>query len=228
MKMRRLRRVLSLCVTVLAYSTVAEAALLDRGGGLIYDDTLDVTWLFDANYALTNGTDPDATPDGRMILSDANTWVANLSYYDSVRDVTYTDWRLASMDVDLDGTIVDCSAVTAAVCQDNEYGHLYHVDGITAGNPGLFENIQGNVTAGGYWSGTSSGTTSSWAFQFSDGISPSSDGSNLERNNSSLLYPWAVRDGDVSAIPLPATIWLFGSGLIALIAVRRRKLQLPT
>ena len=29
----------------------ANAALYDRGNGLIYDDVLDITWLQDANYA---------------------------------------------------------------------------------------------------------------------------------------------------------------------------------
>jgi hypothetical protein len=34
--------------------TAAAAALVDRGGGLIYDTTLDITWLSDANYAETD------------------------------------------------------------------------------------------------------------------------------------------------------------------------------
>lgn len=212
MKIKPLLAALSIYATTLGYSTISEAALFDRGGGLIYDDTLDITWLYDANYAMTNGDDTD----GRMILSEANTWVTNLSYYDSVRDVTYTDWRLASMDVDNDGTIADCASVSAVACQDNEYGHLFHVDGITASSSGLFENIQGLTTAGGYWSGTPIASSVSYAFDFVNG-------SNLSRNNSSILYPWAVRDGDVSVIPVPAAVWLFGSGLIGLIGVARRK-----
>jgi hypothetical protein len=34
---------------------------------------------------------------------------------------------------------------------------------------------------------------------------------------------WAVRDGDVAAVPVPAAAWLFGSGLIALAGAARRK-----
>ena len=41
----------------------ANAALYDRGNGLIYDDVLDITWLQDANHAKTSGYDRD----GRML-----------------------------------------------------------------------------------------------------------------------------------------------------------------
>ncbi len=37
------------------------------------------------------------------------------------------------------------------------------------------------------------------------------------------FYAWAVRPGDASAVPIPATVWLFGSGLIGLIGWARRK-----
>jgi hypothetical protein len=68
----------------------AHAALVDRGGGLLYDDVLNITWLQDANYAKTSGF--DAT--GNMTWNQASNWVANLVYHDSVRDVDYSDWRL--------------------------------------------------------------------------------------------------------------------------------------
>ena len=54
---------------------------------MIYDTDLNVTWLADANYAQTRGFDAD----GRMIWTTATTWATNLSYFDSVRNVTYTD-----------------------------------------------------------------------------------------------------------------------------------------
>ena len=79
----------SACVFTLV-STLSHAALFDHGGGLIYDDILDVTWLQDANYAKTNGYDTD----GVMTWVEANTWASNLIYFDSVRNVTYDDWRL--------------------------------------------------------------------------------------------------------------------------------------
>ena len=54
------------CALTLAVSTTANAALVDRGGGLIYDDVLNVTWLQNANAALGSSYDNiDGT--GRMI-----------------------------------------------------------------------------------------------------------------------------------------------------------------
>jgi hypothetical protein len=34
---------------------------------------------------------------------------------------------------------------------------------------------------------------------------------------------WAVRPGDVSAVPVPAAVWLFGSGILSLIGLASRK-----
>jgi len=38
-----------------ATSVTAQASLVDRGNGLLYDNVLNVTWLQDANYAKTSG-----------------------------------------------------------------------------------------------------------------------------------------------------------------------------
>jgi hypothetical protein len=98
----------------LASSTLAQSTLFDRGGGLIYDDVFDITWLQDVNYAATSGyaaanavdygwdmfgygAYSNIYVDGRMGWLAAMTWVDTLSYFDSVRGVTYTDWRLPDM-----------------------------------------------------------------------------------------------------------------------------------
>src|SRR5437879_5591769 len=82
----------------------ASATLFDRGGGLIYDDVLNITWLQDANYAQTSGFDAD----GLMNWDNAKAWAAGLSYFDSVRNVTWTDWRLpyASVIAGQDGSVI--------------------------------------------------------------------------------------------------------------------------
>ncbi len=38
------------------------------------------------------------------------------------------------------------------------------------------------------------------------------------------MYVWAVRDGDVAAVPLPGAVWLFGAGLAGLLGYGRRRL----
>ncbi len=58
-----------------------HAALIDRGGGLIYDNILDVTWLQDANYSITSGY----SSNGQLDWFAATEWVSNLGHYDSVR-----------------------------------------------------------------------------------------------------------------------------------------------
>ncbi len=60
----------------------ANAALYDRGNGMIYDDVLDITWLQDANYAQTSGFDAD----GRMDWVTASSWAMGLSFGG------FTDW----------------------------------------------------------------------------------------------------------------------------------------
>jgi hypothetical protein len=36
-------------------------------------------------------------------------------------------------------------------------------------------------------------------------------------------YGWAVHSGNAGAVPLPAAVWLFGSGLLGLIGVGRKR-----
>jgi hypothetical protein len=40
---------------MVAMSGTAQAALVDRGGGMIYDTTRNITWLADMNYAQRSG-----------------------------------------------------------------------------------------------------------------------------------------------------------------------------
>lgn len=54
---------------VLATSGAAQAALIDRGGGLIYDTDLNITWLQNANYGAGSTYDDignwGSTTDGK-------------------------------------------------------------------------------------------------------------------------------------------------------------------
>jgi hypothetical protein len=49
-----------------------------------------------------------------------------------------TGLRLPDMVMDAKDVILDCTIVDAAACEDREYGHLYHLQGITAAAPDDF------------------------------------------------------------------------------------------
>jgi hypothetical protein len=80
--MKSLRLLVALCGSVMLGST--QAALIDRGNGMIYDDVLNITWLQDANYAKTSGHDAD----GRMTWNESMAWASSLIFGG------YDDWRL--------------------------------------------------------------------------------------------------------------------------------------
>ena len=86
--MRKIFVYLITVMLVLGHAISAHAAFIDLGGGMIYDDVLDITWLADANYAQTSGYDLD----GLMTWEQANTWTTNLIYGG------IAGWRLPTFD----------------------------------------------------------------------------------------------------------------------------------
>lgn len=173
----------------LAPSVPVEAALFDRGGGLIYDSVKDLTWLQDASASPLNN-DPGY----------ASAWSESLEYYDAVRDVTWDDWRAAS---------------------NSEMSSLFYVSGVSSATPDLFINVQPDY----YWSSTFHYPYVGLyvdMFSFETGDSYPEDQSWLDHHER------AVRDGDVGGIgevPVPAAGLLFGSGLIGLFGLSRRKVR---
>lgn len=77
-------------------SGATQAALHDRGGCLVYDDVLNVTWLADANFVRTSGYDED----GLITWSAAGARAEQLTYdylVDGVTLAIYVDWRLPAV-----------------------------------------------------------------------------------------------------------------------------------
>ena len=72
-------------VMALAASESTEAALIDRGNGLIYDTVLDVTWAQDVDLSRT------FTGLGIFNWRDAKAWADQLVYRG------YNDWRLPTL-----------------------------------------------------------------------------------------------------------------------------------
>ena len=190
--------------TALFLSTSANSSLVERlGGQAYYDTSLNITWLADANYSMTSGYDDD----GRMNWDEALAWADQLVYEG------YSDWRLPS-------TNTWCYSFD---CASSEMGHLFYVD---FGNVSLVDNTDpefllfSNFQAHFYWSATDASPdepTYAWAFDFGNG----SQG--LGGKSYNYLYALAVYDGDISAVPLPAAAWLFGTGILTLIGFARRK-----
>ena len=199
-------------VFLLGLVGTANATLYDRGGGLIYDSDQDITWLQNANYA-------------GIIMNWANAvaWADTLSYYDSVRGVTWDDWRLPTT---MDGPYVygyDGTTTAGHNITTSEMGYMYYVNlgnlgyyttdgnyqsGYGVNNTGPFDNLQPIFS----WSGTeyASEPACAWGFFFYNGLQTIT-------GKAGGGFAWAVRPGDVSAVPIPSAIWLLGSGLIGIV-----------
>jgi hypothetical protein len=187
-----------------------------------YDTVLDVTWLANANM------------NGAMTWAAANTWAANLSFFNPLTKQTYADWRLPTT---TDTGTAGCnSAYSGTDCGYNvdpassEMAHLYFVtlgnqsyytttgavSGAYAGganpnstldNVGPFTNFQSQL----YWSGTEYAPNPSGAWGFR-----TYDGHQFVYDEASSIYALAVSPGDVAAVPEAETyaLMLAGLGLI--------------
>lgn len=198
---------------------------------------------------------------GTMTWTQAMDWAANLSYYDSVRGVTYDDWRLPAVapvngvsfnyNHSRDGSTdygfnigAPGSAYPGNTVSELAYMFyvnlglkgLYHPDGsynpypstqdyiVSEGGQadvGLVKHLQGYSV---YWSGVEIPQDGAWSFRMGYGDQISGSKSSYEYDWGVGYYAWAVRPGDVAAVP-EADTWamlLAGLGLVG-VAFRRRR-----
>ena len=191
-------------VLAFSLSTGAQASLVARGGGMVYDDVNNITWAADANLAQTSGYDAD----GKM------TWTEAVAWADQLTLGGFTNWSLPTT----------VPAVTGFNQTGSQMGNLFYnqLGGVAESgfptthnaNYNLFTNVQSYV----YWSGSEYAPFPSNAWRFGTG-----DGNQNTNVKLVQFYAWAVRPGDVAAVPVPGAFWLFGSAMVGLMGLKRRK-----
>jgi hypothetical protein len=220
-----------LFIPVIAVSAIsANAALYDRGNGMIYDSYFKITWLQDANYAKTSGYDAD----GLMTWQESTDWAANLVYGG------YSDWRLSSAgligntlysdngstDYGFNSTRSEIGRLFLELGNKAQFNTIgvyqpgYGVTDTTFVDAGTSQNVSFlNLKSSTYWEAETYAPNPANAWRFST-VNGSQD---YLGNKNNVSYAWAVRAGDVAAVPVPAAAWLMGSGLIGLAGISRRK-----
>ena len=176
----------SILLCLVLVSANANAGLIDRGGGLIYDDVLNITWLQNADLFGTGST--------------AQSWDDAVSLVSGLNFAGLNDWRLPTTP----GTGI-------GFLYEGELGNLYYSTlGNVAGDTSLNTDPFFNVQNGRYWLGTESSVDSAFAFFIAEaGGNTGLQDTDLKTNGNNI---WAVRDGDVLPVPEPTTLMLLGLG----------------
>ncbi|MET0065653.1 MAG: PEP-CTERM sorting domain-containing protein [Candidatus Thiodiazotropha sp.] len=238
-------------LALLCAMSTSQAALIDRGAGLIYDDVLDVTWLQDASYVQNYYNSDSRAVDWQTAMS----WVDGLQYEDTERGVIWDDWRLPTIDPSANygwEPIFDPATETGSYyvydrseSGANELAYMYYVnlglqaytDPITdphlvpqpTSPDGTYNPFQ-NIYYLGTWTDTLTGNpdlqNQVYYFHFHFGQTM------IDNRGTDTQTVWAVRDGDVllaggdngtTSVPEPGMLLLLASGLLLTGGARRLK-----
>jgi len=173
------------------------------GNKLIFDTDFNITWY-------------DYTHDPADWGSQLG-WASSLSV-DFVGNI-YDDWRLPTS-LNQDGS----GPSSGFNVSSSEMGHLYYAElGNIAGNGGYSNSgVFSDLQKGTYWTSTPYAQFTTYIFSLGDKAFP--DGYQWTFGNGNKLYGIAVREGDVSAVPLTGTAYLLASGLLMLVGIKRKKI----
>ena len=222
------KRFLAVLVTGLFFlgmAGMANASLTTIGTATYGGSDYNLIWDADNNGSSVIWLDYSHTP--RAVWDDQMNWAAglgsDLTYnFGSAYNVAWDEaaWRLSSAGVNPQGGYNQTTS---------EMGHLFYDElGLTHYPPQITdEDLNAtnfdHLKAFMYWSGTEyvSDEDKAWRFSMEHGR----QGSAPKNNNGHGL---AVRNADVSAVPVPGAVWLLASGLAALVGLRKKRLVLSS
>ena len=161
-----------------AGNTTVRASLTDLGGGMIYDDALDITWLQNANQG------------GSQNRANARSWAENLVFGG------YDDWRLPNIDVNGDGGLF-----ASVANPDNEFAWMFFHN--LGGN--FWDNKTGTQTSvdgitftgitARYYTADTGNDNKYYVYVMSDG------GQFFQSAGTAAYGTWAVRAGGAPPVP---------------------------
>lgn len=226
----------------------AQAQLTVTANGLgVYDSSLDATWTQDANLLGTleasdanlvskiinasggviHDTPNPYNPTGNFTLTAADfsaggsvDWYAAqafMHYLDTINYGGSSQWALPTQPDQSRGDNITNSQLGELFY--NELGGVAGVNIITTHNVNynLFSNVQPPYP---FWTSReyTSSESNAWTFYTSNGHQDADD-------KQSHKYAWAVSPGQLAAVPVPGAVWLFGTGILGLLGLKRRKVM---
>lgn len=168
-----------------------------------------------------------------FVSNGTTSWFGAMAFVNYLNSINYGGsqaWRLPTVATKEFGYNIPSNGTVAG----NEYSELYYqelnsigaLDKFGVFQPGFGiqdrDNNFTNETTFEYWAGTEATNdapnANAWSFNTTGGYQ-----GNYRKSGRSLV--WAVTSGQItqlSSVPVPATAWLFVSGLLGLTVLRRR------
>ena len=176
-----------------ALTTIGTATYNGQDYKLIWDDDNNGNSVVWLDY--TNV--PENWADQKTWAAGLDTALTNIDLYDGYTVAWEGSWRLP---------------ITSGASA-SEMGALY--EALSSSTSSDFSNLDSSAF---YWSDTEHSDFYAWCFKIGDGTQ-----SYTVKGFFSSVVGIALRNGQVSAVPIPGAILLLGSGLLAMAAAGRKK-----